>query len=160
MLEVGRRLRGRDIRVSVADVRALPFPTRTFDVVWCRLVLGHTQRLDPAYQEFFRVTKPGGSLTVTDFHAEAVAAGHVRTFRDVDGVVHAVETQPHTAEDHRQAAASAGFLLTTARDCRVGPEVRNFWLQAGALERYEAQLGTPLLLALRFAKERRRGSQG
>lgn len=152
MLEVGRRLRGHAPRLSAADVRALPFPACSFDVVWCRLVLGHIRELDLAYHEFFRVTLPEGSLIVTDFHAAAAAAGHARTFRDDDGVLRGVETQLHTMGDHWQAARNAGFRLATWRDWCVGPEVERFYQEASATERYEEQRGIPLLLALRFTK--------
>ncbi|HEY7393497.1 MAG TPA: methyltransferase domain-containing protein, partial [Gemmatimonadaceae bacterium] len=33
-------------RVAAADVRALPFADASFDVTWCRLVLGHVVNLD------------------------------------------------------------------------------------------------------------------
>lgn len=152
MLAAGRRLRNLGHRVAAADIRALPFPADNFDTIWCRLVLGHVPDLRPAYQEFFRVSRLGGHLIVTDFHPGAVSAGHARTFRDGRGVLHAVETHPHTSQHHEAAAREAGFRLDRSREWRVGPEVRRFYQEASALERYEQQRGMPLVMALRFAK--------
>src|SRR5215475_5033850 len=74
-------------RVAVADVRSLPFADHEFDLVWCRLVLGHLPDLAPAYAELARVCRPAGHVLVTDFHSDAAAAGHTRSFRDDAGVV-------------------------------------------------------------------------
>src|SRR5690349_18437087 len=37
--------------VAAADVRDLPFANATFDVVFCRLVLGHVEDVDRGYRE-------------------------------------------------------------------------------------------------------------
>ena len=59
------------IDVLVGDVRGMPLPARAFDVVWCRLVLGHMPNLDLAYSELARVTDNGGLVIVSDFHPAA-----------------------------------------------------------------------------------------
>ena len=45
--------------------RALPFPDRSFDLIWCSEVLEHL--VNPAFssREFRRVLKPGGHLILT-----------------------------------------------------------------------------------------------
>ena len=88
------------------DVRAMPFPSNRFDMVWCRLVLGHLPDLLPAYRELARVCMPGGHVFVTDFHPAAAAAGHRRTFTDPAGTVHEIEHYVHT--NHMNAARDAG----------------------------------------------------
>ena len=57
--------------LAAADVRALPVADDSFDVVWCRLVLGHVANLDAAYAELGRACALGGALVVTDFHPSA-----------------------------------------------------------------------------------------
>ncbi|HEX6908925.1 MAG TPA: class I SAM-dependent methyltransferase, partial [Longimicrobium sp.] len=77
MLACGRRADGpAPALLAAADVRALPFAARAFDVVWCRLVVGHLPTLHQAYGELARVCRPGGTVIVTDFHPEAARAGH------------------------------------------------------------------------------------
>ena len=139
-------------RLVAADVRALPFPGSTFQVVWCRLVLGHLRDPAPAYAEFARVLGAGGHLVVTDFHPVAARAGHRRTFRDRDGTLRAVEHHVHEPADHLAAADRAGLRLGARMDLPVGPDVRGFYESAGAAEMYERDRGLPLVLGFSFVK--------
>jgi malonyl-CoA O-methyltransferase len=146
--------RGKDhdpeLRLTVADVKALPFRDHLFDVVWCRLVIGYVRELGAVYDELGRVTRPGGCAIVTDFHPAAARAGLVRSFRDAQGVVHVLEHHVHERPAHGDAAARAGLSFDVGLDLAVGPGVRGFYEGAGMLDRYEQQRGLPLVLALRF----------
>lgn len=46
----------------------LPFPDQTFDLVFARAVLHHTENLEKACKEFYRVLKPGGKLIAVREH--------------------------------------------------------------------------------------------
>jgi malonyl-CoA O-methyltransferase len=138
--------------LAAADVRAIPVADESFDVVWCRLVLGHLPDLDAAYAELARVCARGGRVVVTDFHPAAVEAGHRRTFRDADGVVREVEHHVHTPRDHRRAAARAGLTLVHCFDRAVGETVRGFYERAGRLDAYEQHRGLAVVLALDFVR--------
>lgn len=50
------------------DAEALPFPDRTFDVVYSNGVLHHTPDTSRAVQEIHRVLKPGGVAIVMLYH--------------------------------------------------------------------------------------------
>ena len=152
MLARGRRVRGRRPTTGAADLRALPFPARSFDVVWCRLAAGHLPALAPLYAEISRVLRPCGCAVVTDFHPEAIRRGHARIFRDAAGASHAVEHVVHEAEDHEAAASAAGLSFDAGGWLTVGSDVRPFYERAGRLERYVRDLGMPLLLAARFVR--------
>jgi len=138
--------------LAAADARALPVADGAFDMVWCRLVLGHLTVLEQAYRELARVCAPGGVVLVTDFHPEAASAGHRRTFRDAGGELHELENHVHRVLAHRVAAARAGLTLRERRDGTVGETVRGFYERAGRLDAYESQRGLPLVLALVFAR--------
>jgi malonyl-CoA O-methyltransferase len=138
--------------LAAADIRALPFATRSFDVVWCRLVVGHLSTLHAAYAELARVCRPGGTVIVTDFHPEAARAGHTRSFRDAGGRLHHVEHHVHLPRDHRRAAKAAGLELTARRDGCVGPDLRPFYQRADRMDRYEADAGLRIVLALAFSR--------
>lgn len=135
-----------------ADVRALPFHSGAFDVVWCRLALGHVPDIDCAYRELARACCRGGHVVTTDFHAVAATAGHRRTFRDVDGDVHEIEHHVHTRAAHERAARGAGLTPIAHTEGVVGPEVRDFYERAGRITMYGEQLGLPLVLGLLFTR--------
>jgi len=142
----------RGVRMMLGDVRALPLPDRAFDVVWCRLVIGHVPECAAVYAELARVAKPGATIVVTDFHPAAHTAGHRRSFRH-GGRVLAVEHHLHTFADHVAAAGQAGLTLTEAQEVEIGPEVRHFYERAGKAALYETHVGLPVVLGLVFARE-------
>jgi malonyl-CoA O-methyltransferase len=164
----GRRLRGTDAAVAAgvdasldmlrlappeqrraaADVRALPLAAGSFDVVWCRLVIGHVRELEAAYSELSRVCRPGGAVIVSDLSAEAIAAGHRRTFRDSLGEVHELEHVVHSIERQAAVARDVGLDLETQRHGAVDSSVRQFYADAGRLQAYEEQRGLPLVCVL------------
>jgi malonyl-CoA O-methyltransferase len=130
------------------DVRALPFGPVRFDMVWCRLVLGHLSDPLVAYREFARVCTPGGYIFITDFHPDAFAAGHRRTFNAQQGTVHEIEHYVH--RNHIQLAAKAGLTLLASREGIVGPSVRDFYASGIGLRTYERDLGLRLISAFLF----------
>jgi len=149
MLTVGHA-RHPGTSLAAADLRVLPFPPATFDRIWCRLAIGHVADLGPAYREFARVAATGARLVITDFHPDAVAAGHTRGFRDAAGRSHVVAHRVHGPSDHARAAERTGWTLERRLDLTVGPPVRRFYADAGLLDSYDRQLGLPLVLALSF----------
>ncbi len=90
--------------VAAADIGGLPFAAESFDVVWCRLAIGHVADVAACYAELGRVCAVGGSVLVSDICPEAMAAGHRRTFRDLQGKVQEVEHFVHSLEAHTTAA--------------------------------------------------------
>jgi malonyl-CoA O-methyltransferase len=146
------RLAPREQRRAAADVRALPFAAGSFDVVWSRLVIGHVQELEAAYSELSRVCRTGGAVIVSDLSAEAIAAGHRRTFRDSRGEVHELDHVVHTLERQAIVARDVGLELETHRGGVVDSSVRPFYAAAKRLPVYEEQRGLRLVCALVFRK--------
>lgn len=166
---IGRRIRGVPNAIGIdlspemlaagaatnvirGDVRQMPFASDQFDMVWCRLVLGHLPDPVLAYREFARTCSPGGYVFVTDFHPDAVTAGHRRTLTDSHGVVHEVEHYVHA--DHVTLAAQAGLALVNRREGMVGPSIQSFYVRGIGLKAYRRDLGLKLLTALLFRKPR------
>jgi malonyl-CoA O-methyltransferase len=149
---IGRACDAPTLRTMVGDVRDLPLADRGFDVVWCRLVIGHLADPAPVYAELARVADAGATVIVTDFHPQAWAAGHRRTFRDGDAVLELIH-HVHAVPAHVAAARAAGLALIEMRDARIGPEVLPFYQRAQLPARYEAHLGLPVVLALAFRRE-------
>ena len=77
------RLHPYGVRVSAGDLHALPYRDGSFDQVFCISVLEHTEDPLGCFDELWRVTCRGGTLTVTGDYApwglppRTVAAGRV-----------------------------------------------------------------------------------
>lgn len=51
-----------NVRFQQGSVEAIPYPDRSFDIVWCAGVLMHTEHDDRTLDELARVIRPGGLL--------------------------------------------------------------------------------------------------
>lgn len=140
------------LQFIVADVRAMPVDDASFDVIWCRLVLGHLPELDAAYRELARVADLGAHVIVTDFHPAAHEAGHRRSFRAGTEVIE-LEHYVRQAHQHIEAAKNAGLVLVATRDASIGNDVRSFYTEAGMDSAFSAHVGLPVVLALAFRTE-------
>lgn len=138
-------------RALIGDIRALPLPDGAFDVVWCRLAIGHVPDCAPVYAELARVSAAGACVIVSDFHPRAYLAGHRRTFRR-DETVHEIEHHVHEVSTHIEAARAAGLTAADIREAAIGPSVRDFYESAGRLPLYDEHLGLPVVLALSFRR--------
>ncbi|CAN5920081.1 hypothetical protein BH11GEM2_BH11GEM2_30540 [soil metagenome] len=138
--------------VAAATATALPLRDASFDRVWCRLMIGHVAAHEAVYAELARVCSPNGDVVVSDFHPEAVAAGHRRTFRDAQGVVQEVEHHVHAIAEQEAAARRHGLEPIERREPAVGPSIQHFYDGAGLHAAYEAQCGLPLVVVLAFRR--------
>ena len=91
---------------------------------------------------------PGGYVFVTDFHPDAVAAGHQRTFTDQAGTVHEIEHYVHS--NHTHLAEAAGLSLVACRDGVVGPSIRDFYVRGIGLKAFKKDTGLKLVAAFLF----------
>jgi len=149
---IGRGTTLPDIFTMVGDVRALPLDDSSFDVAWCRLVIGHLPDCAPAYRELARVAAPGARVIVSDFHAAAYAAGHRRTFREGE-TVHEIEHYVHGPEAQIAAAQAAGLTLLEQHEATIGETVFPFYHRAGRADLFDAHQGLPVVLALAFSRD-------
>jgi malonyl-CoA O-methyltransferase len=154
MLEAGRQARafGAEVRLIEGDARALQLPDAAFDLVWCRLMIGHVPQCGAVYRELGRVTASGGRVVVTDFHPAAHANGMRRTFRDGADLFE-VEHHVHSLDAHRAAAAEAGLALLASATATVGGSIRRYFQSCGKLEIYQQLLGLPIVLGMCFGRD-------
>jgi malonyl-CoA O-methyltransferase len=145
----------REHLLSAGDVRALPFASSAFDVVWCRLLIGHIAALEIAYAELSRVCRNGGTIVVSDVCPDAIAAGHRRRFRDSSGIEHELEHHVHTPAAHGRAAGHAGLEMIATCDGVVGESIKPFYDRAGRPEAYQEQVGLPLVRVTSWRKVER-----
>jgi len=52
------------IDVRLGDLMSMPYEKESFDLIWCRDVLGHMDDLKGTFDEFYRVLKPGGKAMI------------------------------------------------------------------------------------------------
>ncbi|MFD0469351.1 class I SAM-dependent methyltransferase [Nonomuraea thailandensis] len=63
----------------LGDLRGLPVPDDTADLVVCSLALTHAPSLDPVLAEFARVLRPGGHVVIADIHPAGWPGASFRT---------------------------------------------------------------------------------
>lgn len=107
MLAQARAMSPRLVR---AQVVALPFASRSFDVVVSGLALGDMPHLAPAIAELARVLRPGGQLLYSVVHPSGAEKGWSRTF-ETGGRQCAIAGFWHSLNEHRSACASAGLAI-------------------------------------------------
>jgi malonyl-CoA O-methyltransferase len=113
----GRR-RGRQ-RIICADACRLPFRRGLFDLVNASLMVGDVADLPGWMREISRVLTPRGHLVYSDFHPSWRQNGWQRTFRDANGVLHAVAFQAHSIDDHLASLEQAGLHVLAIREPRL-----------------------------------------
>ncbi|MFN8376379.1 MAG: methyltransferase domain-containing protein [Anaerolineae bacterium] len=59
-------------KVMLGDAENLMFPSETFDIVFSNGVLHHTPNIQKAFEETFRVLKPGGEFWVIVYHRDSI----------------------------------------------------------------------------------------
>jgi malonyl-CoA O-methyltransferase len=128
-----------------ADAASLPFPVACADIVVCAFALGYA----PAcFGELARITRPGGTLLVSDVHPDALSRGWTRSFRSREGVIQ-IRDQPYALADLR----APGLRLSCLIEPCIGPREREIFERAGHVDRFEDACREPAVFVARFERE-------
>ena len=124
-----------------ADANALPLHDNSADVLLCAFTLGYAPT---CFAELARVTRPGGTLIVTDVHPDAIARGWSRTFR-VDGEI----LEPAHYRYSLDALTHPRLTQTHLIEPSLGEPERPVFARAGKLAAfYEASFHPAIFVAL------------
>ncbi len=159
MLDVARR-RCPTVDFRVGHLESLPIDDESADVVTSALAVCHAPDLGPVFAEFARITKPGGTIIVSDPHPTTVQFGGVAGFRDLDADPTADFTLPfvpnlhHPLHTYVNAAVAAGLGIVECRE-PVFPESGIEANPAYAIlpdAVRQAYTGLPFIVVWRFRK--------
>lgn len=121
-LEIGgklvreRRLNDR-IGFQLGDYQDMPFPDRSFDVVWSLESIEHATNAPRFVQESYRVLKPGGRIVVAGtFLGGADVSAEQKRQMELGQAVSGCFNDFRTAEDIAQVMRDEGFLGVGSTD--------------------------------------------
>ena len=111
-----------EFRTGTLD--ALPVEDESIDLAICSLALTHVETLEPAFTEFARVLRPGGTVITTDMHPMVTTRGSMAVFPvdPPEGAgpppfeVHYVPNLVHHAGSYVSAMAGAGLRIEACRE--------------------------------------------
>lgn len=127
-----------------ADALRLPLRDAFADVTICAFALGYAPS---CFAELARVTRPGGTLIVSDIHPDAIRRGWTRSFRRGEEVIQ-VAHQPYALEDLR----APGLQLDCLLEPSFGVPERGIFDRAGHLDRFEEASRAPAIFVARWIR--------
>jgi malonyl-CoA O-methyltransferase len=118
---------GTPVQLAQGRMTALPLADAVADLTVCGLVVGHLEALGPALAELRRVTRPGGTLLISDVHPIGPALGWQRDFK-AGGQRYAVRHTQHLYSHWHAACAALELAIEEVRE----PMLDSAGIPAGA----------------------------
>lgn len=128
-----------------ADAALLPLPDASADLTTCAFALGYAPEI---FAELIRVTRPGGTILVSDVHPEALKRGWTRSFRH-HGEVIQVADYPYEIRD----LCSPEIELSRLMEPCLGPPEWEIFERAGQLHRFEEACRAPAIFVGRWFRK-------
>ena len=128
-------------------ITATGLATAAFDGAISCMVLDHVADLAGFFAEAHRLIRPGGFLSIVDFHPFFMMRGVPTHFPDGEAQV-AIENHVHALRDFFKCAVAAGFSVAEFEERFVTDE----W--ADAVPGYRRHVGLPVTHSWLYAKPR------
>jgi len=151
MLRVASTKSGLSQRIALADCTALPFGDGTFDLAICSFAVWHVSDVNLMAQELARVTKPHGTVLLSDLHPEAHARGWRTGFRDGGGSKQ-IETHPLTVTELMSIFGMAGLDCVKFEALCMGEPEAFIFSHAGKAHLFNEALRVPAVAAFQFRR--------
>jgi SAM-dependent methyltransferase len=140
-----------------ADLRRIPEPDGSFELVVCGLALAHLAELEPGVAELARVLRPGGRLVVSVLHPFQAHLGWQAQFPDPGGGRRFVREHQHRHGDYLRAFRTAGLEVVGCLEPTITAEQARTRRRAYARipeATLDAYVGLPAVLVWDAAKRR------
>ena len=128
-----------------ADAQALPLRDNCADVVFCAFTLGYAPY---CFGELARITRPGGTVIVTDVHPDAIARGWSRSFRVGATLIEPAHEKYSIDTLHHPALVRADFI-----EPHLGTPERAIFTRAGKAEHFDAAAAHPAIFVALWRKQ-------
>jgi SAM-dependent methyltransferase len=156
MLEVARA-KLPQAELSLGDVRSLPLPDASVNLVVCSLALTHLKDLARPFLEFARVLRPGGAVVISNIHHLSVPLGGVVHVQSPTGQRLRLPASLFLPTDYITAALAAGFDIRSCAEigwpdlpAGHGGPTAQAWCPDAARAAY---VGTPALMVLELTRK-------
>jgi malonyl-CoA O-methyltransferase len=151
MLEVAGgkpRLCGRLVQ---ADCCTLPFRDAVADIAICSFTFGYVSDPSTALGEMARITKPGGTLFITELHPETRTRGWRRTFR-VGRLLYELQAHAVDREQLLRWGYAAGLVARDICEPHMGEPEAALMQQAGRGDRFKEISAIPAILCIEWER--------
>jgi SAM-dependent methyltransferase len=157
MLEVARR-KVPEAQFSLGDLRSLPLPDASVDLVVCSLALTHLPNLDEPLREFRRVLCPGGRAVLSNIHYLSLPLGGTVDMVTPAGRAIRLPASRFLPTDYINATLRADLQIQGCAEVpwpdlpggHGGPTAQ-YWCAEAARAAY---VGTPALMVLALSRPR------
>lgn len=140
------------------DCLALPFRSRSADVIVCSFTLGHLADLVKVAHEIARVARPKAEVFVSDLHPDAQGHGWRCAFR-YQGRSFEIGGHRHARAHVHETFQSAGLRLRRSLDAFIGEPERHIFVRGGKGAWFEAAQAVPALAVDHFIPDARPGER-
>jgi ubiquinone/menaquinone biosynthesis C-methylase UbiE len=107
-----------DAELHEADLRDLPLPDDSVDLIVCAIALSHVPDLAPVFAEFVRVLHPNGNLVLSDSRGLIGDIGLPLARTRADGTPGYIPVWSRLATDYLAAALPLGLQLCRCEELR------------------------------------------
>lgn len=129
----------------LADSKALPLPEGIADFTLCAFALSY---MEPCLQELARITRPGGTVMISDMHPAAAQRGWTRSFRVGENII-AIRTRPYELA----SLHTSGLALSAMIEAPLGEPERPLFERTGKLAEFDEACCGPAIYVAKFIRQ-------